>query len=656
VKHAERVAQIVFIALLIIAASLTYAVVEYHTISFWAGTFAAYMQAVLVALAWWGLHLARQQRQLLELGGVAAPSVSVAPQPVMRGLSAATEENPLYSVPQRDGEVRTLETGFQRVVVVLAALGLLVVAGIIAWLIASNILGTKPGESVPVSPIDLDAGALVAAIGVLIGYGVLLSIARPRPQTQGYAEAVYSIVTMAVPSAVALAVAVIAGYFKYAYAGEIGAGAIAFFLLVQALELFFNAFRNYAGVEEFDQQAIDLQALPLVPMFSSQWILGLRIMVAQSLGIGRRGDGQPGVFARVMPRVLIAVLVVLIGASMFRVVPQGTVAIRERFGKATDEDIATPLAPGLHVTAPWPIDKLVIIPTAQLQQITVGAEEMVPEVNGQRVDFSLWTTRHDSDELEYVTGDGALLGGYVGIWWRVQNPSDFYRHISHSDFYGGDKEDEQNQGRPIYESLIQQNATYAVIHTFGTHGLEDVMATGRGEVQAHCKQYLQYRLDAIHSGIEVVDLTIKDVHPPMGINQQNTVNGVVFGPAMAYEDVVRAREYREAMIDRGNTSKIASVNRIQGESAAIVSQATGDATEQVNKAIGDTAFMSTVGKNLQGHEEIAQDRLLYQTMLEVLPNINKIFVGQNVKRPHVIQSGNTGNSGVIIPVSPQSGQ
>jgi modulator of FtsH protease HflK len=655
VKHAERVAQIVFFTLLVIAGSLTYAVVEYHTISFWAGTFAAYMQTILVALAWWGLRLARQQQELRDIGGVAAPSLSVTPESTLRGLSVAGEENPLYSAAQQEGEVRTLETGFQRVVVLLAALGLLVIAGIIAWLIAANFLAAKPGEALPISPFELDNGALVAAIGVLIGYGVLLSIARPKPQTQGYADAVHSIITMAVPSAIAMTVAVIAGYFKYSYAAEVGAGVIAFFLLVQALELSFNAFRNYAGVEEFDQQAIDLQALPLVPMFSSQWILGLRIMVAQSFGIGRPRDGQPGVFARVMPRVIIAVLIVLLGASMFRVVPQGTAAIRERFGQATDDDISNPLKPGLHIVAPWPIDKLVVIPTAQLQQITVGAEEMVPMVNGQRVDFSLWTTRHDSDELEYVTGDGALLGGYVGIWWRVHSPSDFYRHISHSDFYGGDRDEEQNQGRPIYESLIQQNATYAVIHTFGTHALEDVMAKDRGEVQAHCMQYLQERLDAIHSGIEVVDLTIKDVHPPMGINQQTTANGVVFGPAMAYEDVVRAREYREAQIDRGNTSKIASVNRVQGESAAIVSQATGDAAEQVNKATGDTAYMSTIGKNLQGHEDIAQARLLYQTMLEVLPKINKIFVGENVKRPHVIQSGTAGSSGVVIPVGP-SGQ
>ncbi len=219
----------------------------------------------------------------------------------------------------------------------------------------------------------LDNGALVAAIGSLLGYIVLFRVTRPTPRTAGYGEATHGLVTMGLPCIISVAITVLLGYSNVAYAGEVGAAVVVFFMLLQALELFFNALRNYAGIEEFDQEAVDLQALPLVPMLRSQWIVGLRILLVQSVGLTRKSDDEPGVFARIMPRIIIAVLVVLVGASMLRVVPQGTRAIRERLGSASDDDINNPLEPGLHILAPWPIDKLVIIPTEQLQQITVGA-------------------------------------------------------------------------------------------------------------------------------------------------------------------------------------------------------------------------------------------------------------------------------------------
>jgi len=355
------------------------------------------------------------------------------------------------------------------------------------------------------------------------------------------------------------------------------------------------------------------------------------------------------------------VAVVLVAVSMLRVVPQGTAAIRERFGYASDEDISHPLAPGLHVLAPWPIDKLVVIPTARLQQLTVGADDALPVVNGKAVDFVLWTDPHTEGAQEeglYLTGERYMLGGYVGIWWRVRNASDFYRHVSHSDFYAGSSEDGEAQGRPIYELLVRENAICSIIHTVGTHALDEIMSEGRGAVQEDCRRYLQARLDnlgvdaagqPISSGIEIVDLTIKDVHPPQGVNETETAGGKVMGPARAYEFVVESREYRETMINNGMTVKLAKQNQAIGESAAIISRADGDAAERVNKALGETAYLKAVAPELDRHEAVAQGRFYYQAMEAVLAKVNKIFVGLSVKRPNMIQAGAAGTSGVVVP-------
>ncbi len=79
-------------------------------------------------------------------------------------------------------------------------------------------------------------------------------------------------------------------YLKVAYAGEVAAGIMAALLVLQGLELLVNAMRSYSGIEELDQDAVDLQALPLVPMLSSVWLNGLKILFAQSFGLA----GQEG--------------------------------------------------------------------------------------------------------------------------------------------------------------------------------------------------------------------------------------------------------------------------------------------------------------------------------------------------------------------------
>ncbi len=195
-----------------------------------------------------------------------------------------------------------------------------------------------------------------------------------------------------------------------------------------------------------------------------------------------------------------------------------------------------------------------------------------------------------------------------------------------------------------------------IIHTFGIHSLEQIMAEGRGEVQEHCRTYLQARLDAIHSGMDIVELTIKDVHPPQGVNETKTAEGTVQGPARAYEAVVEAREYREAMINNGLLVKLAKENAVVGEAAAKISRADGDAAERVNNATGEIAYLKAVAQVLDGREDVAQARLYYKTMDDVLSSVNKIFVGLNVKRPNVIQSGKSGTSGVVIPMASPQGQ
>jgi len=555
-----------------------------------------------------------------------------------------------------------LETGFQRTVVGLAGAGLLVLAAIVGYLVYSEVALTQFGEKLLASRKDapLDNLAIVVAVGCLLGYWATYRYCRPRKADAGLGDAVGGILTMGLPGMVAVAVGIVAGWLDVTYAVQIAAVLVAALLVVQGGELIVNAMRSYAAIEEFDQAPLDLQKLPLTPMLTSLWVLGLRSLLAQSVGLARRdvdvtgGAHHPGALARLLPRVLIALVVLAVLASMMRVVKPGEVAIRERLGEATKDDIAHPLQPGLHITWPWPLDKLVHIPTGHVQQVNVGTEEPTQYVNGKPLDFQFWSSRHTAEgqnEQEYVTGDkpsAQLLGAFVVVWWRVTDPTAFYNHLSHSTFT---ELDETAAGakavnRPIYEALIQQLAMQAVTQTFTRHRLDEIMGSEQQHVAEHCRETLQARLDALQSGVGILELSIKDVHPPMGAGpKQATAAGVVMGPAAAYEDVIAAREDRETAIDEASRKGTILMAAAKGEASSILSDATTYRAWRVAQASAEANQLVGLAKAYGANPSLTRYWKTVQMLDTALPGVRKVIIGPGIPPPDVWQPGRAGAGG-----------
>lgn len=709
-KQAELQAKVAAGALAGIAILLLIAAYMYGATAFWAGGLAALAQAFLCGLAAWGLTLSRQQKEL-------TTDLNVTPQISVSGDKSAIVGGSLSSFRMSQGddelvtarprrsaaraqaveqrhEVRTLETGFQRVVVGLSGAGFLILAAIISYLIRSDFSQTQLGEKVLAArrDVSLDNLAVVLAVGALLAYWGTFYYARARRELEGLGDAVGGIMIMGLPGMIAVAAGLMAGWLNVQYAVQLAAAVVVVLLFVQGLELLFNAFRSYAGIEEFDQAPVDLQQLPLVPMLTSLWVFGLKSLLAQSVGLSggaatKDEDGTPGLFAQMMPRVLVAIVVLAVLASMLRVVQPGEVAIRERLGWATDEDINHPLQPGLHITWPWPLDELVHIPTQRVQEVNVGTEEPPEVVNGKKLDFKFWTWRHTAEgaaEEEYITSElpsmigsqprsllqlvpgnptdvvlannstlpsHQLLGTYVSVLWRVTDPSAFYRHISHNDFLdqitapgeaGGTTS--QTVARKIYEALIQQLASRAVTQTFARHTLADIMGGGRWHVETACRERLQTSLNRLDSGIEILVLTIKDVHPPIGVGRQQTATGMVLGPADAYEDVVSAREQRETMIDMELGNRYQLVKQSEGKAHQIHFEAQAYQQKRIAEAMGETQRRLAMSMEYAAHPNVAQHWFKTNALEEVLPGVRKIVLAPGVTSPDLWQLNKAGDA------------
>ncbi len=143
----------------------------------------------------------------------------------------------------------------------------------------------NPDKPFPIAG-GLDKPIFVDELGLVIGLGaagicvVLYLLTRVRRETVSFGEAVNSNFSLGVGGFVCLGVAAVQGYFKVPYASETAAAVMVGLLVLQGLELLVNAMKSYSAIEELDQEAVDLQALPLVPMLGSVWLNGLKNLFA----------------------------------------------------------------------------------------------------------------------------------------------------------------------------------------------------------------------------------------------------------------------------------------------------------------------------------------------------------------------------------------
>ncbi len=675
-KRAELVALWVAIGLLIITAILGIAVFQYETICFWAAALAAAGQTLLAFLAWWGLKLARQQRAMVDEVTTKSKFTPLAPLGSFY-MSYADDTAPVQApVPEVEPEdITSLDTGFQRVIIGLCALAFFALAAIIGYMVWRDFSAVLPGKPIIISPHLIDPGAVVAAVFTFLAYLLMASFSRVDRRTEGCGEAANGLVILGIPGAAALLVGIIAGWADTPYATQSAAIFIAIVLALQGLELLVNSLRSMGSIDELEQTGVDLQQMPLIPMISSGWIIGLRVLMAESVGMTRHGASAPGIMARLLPRVLLAGVILLLVLSTFRVVPTGDVGIREHLGVTTASDLAHPLPSGLHVMWPWPIDQLSLVPTEKIHSVVVGTEVARKTNLGQSA-FSFWSSHASKPGHEFLTGDvnngnspsyifvhvqtataspaervrisaaSQLLDGFVAAWWRVKDPGLFFNNVSSSKIieYGGSAGlGSTPHLRPMDEVLIHQILLEAISRVFARHSLHQILESETPTVILQIKAYMQKRLDEMKSGIEIVDVDIKDLHPPKGIGGYRSprTGKLIPGPAQAFEEVVSAREHKHSMIQAAKMIAFDDTQNALGIAQALVSEAQAHAATVVNGEKGSAAALLAQSGAFAKAGSSARTWQFYKVLASVFPRISKVVLGPGVTPPRIWQLGHT---------------
>jgi regulator of protease activity HflC (stomatin/prohibitin superfamily) len=223
----------------------------------------------------------------------------------------------------------------------------------------------------------------------------------------------------------------------------------------------------------------------------------------------------------------------------------------ERLGVPMD---GPPLASGLHVHWPWPIDRVARIPVWRVQTLTVGhegGEEGGPE-------DVLWARQHGSTEYTLLLGDGRdLIAVDAAVQFRIsdprawryrcQNPSDALRAIAYRAVM------KSTVGRTLAEALSENVAT----------------------LTAEMRALVQADADALGLGVEVVGFTVGGMHPPVRVAAD--YQAVVSAGLDKTTAAIDAQAYRNGIVPAAEAEVVAGGNAARADAAAARGRAAGEA-------------------------------------------------------------------------------
>ncbi len=290
------------------------------------------------------------------------------------------------------------------------------------------------------------------------------------------------------------------------------------------------------------------------------------------LKVGGGGGGQSVIV------VFAILLVALVGwlATGFYIVQPGELGALRMLGKYNGQ----PTDPGLHWFWPAPIGTKAIVNVAEVRRLEVGLRGSTPVLA----------------ESLMITGDENLVDAQLLVQYDIGDIEKFL-------FRAADP-----------ETVLLKSATESSLRqVVGQRDIDDVLTVLKEEVQAETKLLLQGLLDDYETGINVREVKLQQVQAPAQVQD-------------AFDDVVRAQEDKERVINLAQAYAADILPRARGEASRTIEIAEAFKAERVAIATGEASRFLQIYDEFKLAEDVTRQRLYLEAVEEILGNVNKYIV------------------------------
>lgn len=166
-------------------------------------------------------------------------------------------------------------------------------------------------------------------------------------------------------------------------------------------------------------------------------------------------------------------------------------------------------------------------------------------------------------------------------------------------------------------TILKNISQSCIRNVIGSYPVDEVLTTGKNEIQAAIKTMIIERLDEQDLGIQLVNITIQDSEPPTAEVME------------AFKAVETAKQGKETAINNANKYRNEQLPEAEASADRIIKAAEAQKTERINEATAQVARFNAMYEEYVKNPTITKQRMFYETMEEVLPNLKVVIEGSD---------------------------
>ncbi len=374
---------------------------------------------------------------------------------------------------------------------------------------------------------------------------------------------------------------------------------IAFFIFLSALEILINIFANKNKVDSKNIESsysyrYRMFDIILLAFKKDTWMKFYEFIDNKfKLNLKETELDRKIIFY--LKSILVAVFLLCYFMTSFFSIKSYEQGIIERLGKPLEEKGA--IEPGLHCKLPWPIDKVIKINSKVIQHINVG------NITDRNTSALIWTRPHGTEKA-FLSGDNNFFYPYLVVHYKVK---DIFKYT-------------YKCKNP--QELLNNTAYRTITNIFSKKTFYEIASSYRTQFMQDTIKLIQKELDFFESGLEIITINIKDVHPPIFI-------------ADSFEDVIAAYQDKQRMINEAIGYKNSALPVARAQAVEKIQQSESYVIDRINRAQGEGIRFKSQQEAYIMNKEVTYIRSYLNNMNQGLQNNYKIIIDPDSGTPEV---------------------
>lgn len=224
-----------------------------------------------------------------------------------------------------------------------------------------------------------------------------------------------------------------------------------------------------------------------------------------------------------------------------------------------------------------------------------NVEKVNTTIQGFAIGYNQQTNETIDSEGVMITSDYNFIDVDFFVEYRIADPVEYLYASSQP------------------EDILKNIAQSSIRTVIASHTVDDVLTTGKSEIQGKIKELILNKLEEQQIGIQLVNITIQDSEPP--------TEEVI----QAFKAVETAKQGKETALNNANKYRNEKLLEAEAEADEIIQEAEAEKQVRINEAEAEVAKFNAMYEEYKKNPEITKLRMFYETMEEVLPGMQIVI-------------------------------